>query len=108
MARIQQSSDNITKAKQKQRNPPPPQKKTTKQTNKKTIKRNNINKTGNKTKFDLLYDNVYSKLFTISKCKCSGIATVCVSSCHEHLYVYVILVLNKKFQTKKTIKRNEK
>jgi hypothetical protein len=35
----------------------------------------NINKTGNKTKFDLLYD-VYSKLFTTFKCKCSGTATV--------------------------------
>jgi hypothetical protein len=45
--------------------------------------------------FDLLYDNVYSKLFTISKCKCSRIATVCVSSFHEHLDVHVIFGLNR-------------
>jgi hypothetical protein len=56
------------------------------------VHKENINKTGNKTKFDLLpvYDHVYCKVFTIYKCKCSDIATVCVSSCHEHLYVHVI------------------
>jgi hypothetical protein len=72
--------------------------------------KDNINKTGNKTKFDLQYDNVYSKLFTISKFKCSSIGTVCVSSCHEHLYVYVIFGfnLNRKFVVFSVFKKNIK
>jgi hypothetical protein len=31
---------------------------------------------------------------------------VCVSSCHEHLYVYVILVLNRKFVVFSVFKKN--